>query len=367
MNSSDLKRIVVLPYRQIFFGFLGVVGFYLFLLSFNYLSSIYIPILVSYFFAFLLNPVVSYFDKRGIGRAGPSALLLTLFFALLLLILVLLVPKLITQVREFMDHAPLLVSSLTGFLTPYSMQYFGYDIFSDWQKFVQDMLPRINEIPATRIVGNLFSGTLQALGALASVLIVPILTFYMLKDYPILNSKFLGLIPRRHVRAVAEVSRRLSSALRHLVRGQFLVCFLLAAFYSMALAGIGLKMSMVIGMIAGALNLIPVVGTLAAMAIAILVCLFGGGSLTQCAGIVGVFLVANLVESTILTPKIIGKQMGISPLPIILVLLAGAELLGVLGMLLALPVTAGVKVLGGYLLERYFSSQYYKDPINTIE
>jgi predicted PurR-regulated permease PerM len=322
---------------------------------------------VSYFFAFLLNPVVSYFDKRGIGRAGPSGLLLSVFFAFLLLFLILLVPKLITQVREFMDHAPLLVSSVTALLAPYSIQYFGYDIFSDWQKFVQDMLPRMNEIPATMIVGNLFSGTLQALGALASVLIVPILTFYMLKDYSILNSKFLGLVPRRFVGTVAEVTHRLSIVLGNLVRGQFLVCLILATFYSIALAGIGLKMSMVIGIFAGALNLIPFVGPLAAMGVAILVCLIGGGNLMLCAGIVGVFLVANLVESTILTPKIIGKQMGISPLTIILVLLAGAELLGVLGMLLALPVTAGVKVLGGFLLERYFSSQYYKNPINSNE
>ena len=131
---DDQKRIVVLPYRQILLGALALIGLYLFLVSFNYLSSIYIPILVSYFFAFLLNPVVSFFDKRGIGRIGPSALLLSLFFAFLVVSAILLVPRLITQVREFIEHAPLLVQSVASFLAPYSIQYLGYDIFSDWQR-----------------------------------------------------------------------------------------------------------------------------------------------------------------------------------------------------------------------------------------
>lgn len=361
--QNEQKRIVILPYRQILLGLTAIVALYLFLLSFKYLSSIYIPILVSYFFAFLLNPLVAYFDKRGVGRIGPSILLLTLFFVLLILVVILLVPRLITQAREFMSHAPLVVNSLATMLAPYSMQYLGYDIFSDWQQFVQDMLPRISELPATDIVGSFFSGTLRALSALASVLIVPILTFYMLKDYPYLNSKFQQLVPRRYSGAVAEVSQRLSIVLGNMVRGQFLICLLLATFYAVGLAAIGIKMSMVLGLIGGLLNLIPFVGTLAAMALAIVISLFGGGGLMQCAGIVGVFLVGNLVESTVLTPRILGRQMGISPLTIILVLLAGGELLGVLGMLLALPVTAGVKVLGGYLLERYFASQYYKDSL----
>ena len=199
------------------------------------------------------------------------------------------------------------------------------------------------------------------------MLIVPILTFYMLKDYPYLNSKFLAMVPRRYVGAVGEVLRRLSIVLGNLIRGQFLICFLLAVFYAVGLAAIGLKMSMVLGLVGGLLNLIPVVGTLTAMAVSLLISVIGGGGLTQCAGIVGVFLVGNLVESTVLTPRILGRQIGISPLTIILALLAGGELLGVLGMLLALPVTAGVKVLGGYFLEQYFSSNYYKDPLQNSE
>lgn len=361
--QNEMKRIVILPYKQIAMGVVGLIALLLFLISFRYLNSIYIPILVSYFFAFLLNPVVSFLDKRGLGRTGPSMLLLFIFFAVILILVILMLPRLIAQVHELIEHLPQIINSLSSIMAPYSQQYFGFDIFADWQKFVQEMLPQIGEFHPTTLVGNLFSGTLRALSALASVLIVPILTFYMLKDYPYLNSIFLNLVPRRHVSAVTEVSRRLSIVLGNLIRGQFLVCLLLATFYAVGLAAVGLKMSMVLGLVGGMLNLIPFVGTLTAITISIIIALIAGGGITQCAGIVGVFLVGNIVESTVLTPRIVGKQMGISPLTIILVILAGGELLGVLGMLLALPVTAGVKVLGGYFLERYFASNYYKDQL----
>lgn len=356
----EQRRVVILPYRQIALIIGILLGLYLFGLSFKYLSSIYIPILVSYFFAFLLNPIISTFDKRGLGRSGPSILLLVLFFALLALVMILMLPRLIVQLREFIDHLPSIISSLTSFLSPYSMQYLGYDLFVDWQRFAQDLLPQIRELPATEIVGSFFSGTLRAIGAIASVLIVPILTFYLLKDYPYWNSSLQHLVPRRHLGAFQEVTRRLSIVLGGLIRGQLLVCLILATYYAVALGALGLKLSMVLGLIGGLLNLIPFVGMLTAMALSVTLALIAGGGLTLCAGVVGVFLVGNLVDNTILTPRIIGKQMGISPLTIILAILAGGEMLGFLGMLLALPVTAMVKVLGGYLLEQYYSSNYYK-------
>lgn len=365
MNQTENRRLVILPYRQIALGLTILAALLALFLSFKHLASIYIPILVSYFFAFLLNPVVSRLDKRGLGRFGPSILLLSLFFITLALILVLMIPRLITQLRELIDQLPQIISSLTALLSPYSVQYFGYDIFGDWQRFVQEMLPQIRDLPTQEIVGSFFSGTLRALGAIASVLIVPILTFYLLKDYPYWNSSIEHLVPRRHLPAYHEVTRRMSVVLGGLIRGQLLVCLILASYFAIALGAIGVKLSMILGLMAGLLNLIPFVGMLAAMSISILLAILGGGGVTMCAGIVGVFLVGNLVEGTLLTPRIVGKQMGISPLTIILAILAGGELLGVLGMLLALPVTAMVKVVGGYCLEQYFASQYYKDSLQN--
>jgi predicted PurR-regulated permease PerM len=145
-----------------------------------------------------------------------------------------------------------------------------------------------------------------------------------------------------------------------LIRGQFLVCAILAIFYSIALSAVGLDTALLLGVFSGFMNLVPVVGPLVSMITALSMTVLGGGDLLQCIATVGVFLVANLLDGTVLTPRIVGKQIGISPLVIILALLAGAELLGFLGILLALPVMAMVKVLGGYFAERYYSSAYYR-------
>ncbi len=333
--------------------------FGLFLLSFQTLSSIYIPILVSYFFAFLLNPLVAWLEKRGFGRVGPSFVLLSIFFIAVALFSVLMLPKLIVQLREFIESVPQIAKRIATWLSPIAYNYLGYNIFDDWQRFVTDLLPTIYEIPAKDIVESFFQGTMRALGTLASFLIIPILTFYMLKDYHALNRMIMSLFPRRFIPNVDEISRRMSLVLGGLIHGQFLVCTLLAVFYTIALSALGVNLSLFLGVLGGGLNLIPFVGPLLAMLLALILGLIGSGGITLSAGIVGVFLVANLVDNTILTPKIVGKQMGISPLTIILVLLAGGELLGFLGMLLALPVTAMVKVVGGYFLERYFGSKYY--------
>ena len=132
-----------------------------------------------------------------------------------------------------------------------------------------------------------------------------------------------------------EVSWCLSIVFGNLICGQFLVCFLFVMFYTIVLFVVGLKMSMVFGIIGGLFNLIFFVGMLIAIVLVIFVSVISGGVLTQCAGIVGVFLVGNFVENTVLTPRIVGRQMGISPLTIILVILVGSELLGVLGSLLS--------------------------------
>ena len=357
---GEEKRIILFPYKEILIFTILIIALTLFLKSFQHLGAIYIPIIISYFLAFILNPVVTGLEDRGFGRAGPSIFLLFSFFLAIFSASVLLLPKLLVQLREFMDNVPSLIDKITVWLTPISEKYFGYNIFSDWSRFIVDILPSIQSLPGVSVVQNFFLGTAHALGALVVILIIPILTFYMLKDYPTLNGAMLKLIPRRYLSTVKDIFTRLSIVLGALLRGQLLVCLILATFYSIALSTAGVQLSLFLGFFGGFMNLIPFVGPLAAMLITILISVIHGASLLTLAVISTIFLLGNVLDNMIFTPKIIGRQMGINPLTIILVLLAGAELLGVLGMLLALPVTAMVKVLGSYLIENYFNSGYYK-------
>lgn len=333
----------------------------LFLISIYFLRTIYIPIFIAYFLAFLLNPVVRKAEKRGFGRVGPIFLMLLLVFAVIIGFAVVMVPKVVVQLRDLFLRLPHLMDLLSDRLGPYSIRFFGYDVFTQWKEVLPNLIPEGMALPAIGLIGGFLAGTMQALSAALTVLLIPILTFYMLKDYYVLNKKLLLMVPRRYVADVEEVMRRLSIVLGGLIRGQFLVCIILAAYYSVALSAVGMDMGLLLGIISGFMNLIPFVGVLFSLGLSLFIAVLAGGQLTQCIAILGVYLVANLVDNTVLTPRIVGKQMGISPLTIILALLAGGELLGFLGILLALPIMAMVKVLGGYLTERYFESSYYRE------
>ncbi|MGZ3712601.1 MAG: AI-2E family transporter [Bdellovibrionota bacterium] len=333
----------------------------LFFVSFYFLRTIYIPIFIAYFLAFLLNPIVRWAEKRGFGRVGPIFLMLLIVFAVLISFTVVMVPRIVVQLHDLFLRLPQLMDFLSARIGPYSMRYLGYDVFTQWKEVLPTLIPEGTAIPAMGvIIENFLAGTAKAISALLTVLMIPILTFYMLKDYYVLNRQLLQMVPRRYVADVQEVMRRLSIVLGGLIRGQFLICAILAAYYSLTLSSV-VDMALLLGIISGFLNLIPFVGMLTSLGLSLFIAILGGAHLTQCIAILGIYLIANLVDNTILTPRIVGKQMGISPLTIILALLAGGELLGFLGILLALPIMAMVKVLGGYLTERYFESSYYKE------
>jgi predicted PurR-regulated permease PerM len=355
--NMDSKKHSLTPNQQKF----AIFGVLLFILSIYYLRSIYIPILISYFLAFLMNPVVGYAEKKGFGRVGPIVGLLVIFFAGFLVLTLLTLPRLMVQLRDLFDKFPTLIASITALLAPYSIRFLGYDMFTQWNELAHDLVPAISSIPATSILEGLLSGTARVFSTLLTISMIPLLTFYFLKDFKRLNAWLLEAVPRRYSKDVVEVAQRLSVVLGALIRGQFLVCAILAIFYSIALRAVGLDSFLVVGVFSGFMNLVPVIGPIFCMGIALVLMVINGGVFTQCVAIVGVYLVANLLDGTVLTPKVVGKQIGISPLVLILALLAGAELLGFLGILLALPVMAMVKVLGGYFAERYYASSYYKD------
>lgn len=334
----------------------------LFFVSLYFLRTIYIPIFIAYFLAFLLNPIVRWAEKRGFGRVGPIFLMLLIVFAAIIAFAVVMVPRVVVQLQDLFLRLPQLMDFFSQRLGPYSVRFLGYDVFTQWKEVLPNLIPTGMAIPAvSTILDNFLSGTAKAISALLTTLMIPILTFYMLKDYYVVNRQLLLLVPRRYVADVQEVMRRLSIVLGGLIRGQFLICALLAVYYSIFLSAVGLDMALLLGIISGFLNLIPFVGTLTSLGLSLFLAVLGGAHLTQCIAILGVYLIANLVDNTILTPRIVGRTMGISPLTIILALLAGGELLGFLGVLLALPIMAMVKVLGGYLTERYFASSYYKE------
>ncbi|MGZ3737837.1 MAG: AI-2E family transporter, partial [Bdellovibrionota bacterium] len=172
--------------QKIIFG-----AFLLFLLSIYVLRTIYIPIFISYFFAFLLNPLVRWFEKRGFGRLGPIFLMLVILFALLISFAVVMVPKVFVQLRELFDRLPQLMDFLSRRLGPVSNHYLGYDVFTQWKEVLPSVVPSVQLPAVSGILDSVLTGTAKAISAVLTVLLIPILTFYILKDYYVLNEKLM--------------------------------------------------------------------------------------------------------------------------------------------------------------------------------
>jgi predicted PurR-regulated permease PerM len=303
---------------------------------------------------------VKHAERRGFGRIGPIFAILIVIFGLTGIFFALMLPRVMVQIQYLFRMLPDVIDLFSGRFAVISETYLGYNVFTEWRGLVEKIVPQLGP-PAANVLDNLFSGTLHAIHALVTVSLVPILTFYFLKDFYRLNEKLMELVPRRYLSDVREITRRISLVLGGLIRGQFLVCIILATYYSIAFSALRLEMPLLLGVFAGFMNLVPFVGLLFSLLLTMAIALLAGGGWVICGAILGVFLVANLSDTTILTPKIVGTQMGIGPLTIILTLLAGGELLGFLGVLLALPMLALVKALGGFFLERYYDSSFYKE------
>jgi len=201
-----------------------------------------------------------------------------------------------------------------------------------------------------------------------NILLLPILAFYFLRDWDKLVERVASVIPRNHIGTITALARESNEVLGAFIRGQFLVMLALGVIYAGGLSLVGLKLGLLIGMIAGLISFIPYLGATTGILMAII------AALVQAQGfdlklliLVGVvFTVGQLLESYVLTPRIVGDKIGLHPVAVIFAVMAGGQLFGFLGMLLALPVAAVSNVLLRYAHQRYRQSDLYAGEKSAI-
>ena len=201
-----------------------------------------------------------------------------------------------------------------------------------------------------------------------TIILIPIIAFYFLLDWERRLDSFRRLIPRPYEKATLKIVSECHSVLGAFVKGQFLVMFLLGVVYAVGLQMIGLEVGLIIGMIAGLSSIIPYLGFAVGIIAAVIATLFQFGlDWTHLALVVVVFMVGQMVEGYILQPFLLGDKIGLSPVAVVFAVLAGAQLAGFLGMLIALPVAAVIVVLLRHAREYYEKSRVYGHPQVVIE
>ena len=212
---------------------------------------------------------------------------------------------------------------------------------------------------AASLIASAFQSGFAIINALSLILITPVVAFYLIHDWHSITEKLDSLLPRAHANTIREQICIIDQTLAGFVRGQVNVCLIMGLFYGIGLTIVGLKFGIIIGLITGFLAIIPYVGFMFGFIIGLAVAFFQFGSYHPIFLVAGVFIIGQIIEGNVITPKLVGEKVGLHEVWIIFGLLSGAALFGFVGVLLAVPVTAIIGVLIRFAMQRYLQSHFY--------
>ncbi|KAB7762130.1 MULTISPECIES: AI-2E family transporter [Xanthomonas] len=336
------------------------------------LAPILTPFVLALLLGWLGDPLVDRLERAGRSRNMAVTLVFVLMVLLLVLALVILVPMLERQIVTFIDVLPQARDWFIGTAIPWAEQKTGLELMGwldperliDW---IRGHWQQAGGVAAT-FFGYLSRSGFAMVTWVVNLVLLPILTFYFLRDWDLLVARVAATIPRNHVGTITRLAQQSNEVLGAFIRGQFLVMLALGVIYAGGLTLVGLKLGLLIGIVAGLISFIPYLGATTGILLAVLAALVQAkGFDLQLLILVGVvFTVGQLLESYVLTPRIVGDKIGLHPVAVIFAVMAGGQLFGFLGMLLALPVAAVANVLLHYLHEQYRQSDLYAGEKSAI-
>jgi predicted PurR-regulated permease PerM len=342
-----------------------ILAFILFVAAFWILKPVLLPFLAGTALAYFLNPMVDKLEARGMPRWLDALMVLGGFALIIALLLLLIVPLLQNQFGA-------LINAIPGYIEKGRTHFIP--LIEDWlARFSPDDVQQIRDATgnyagsvATFVASafkNILTDGLALIDVLALLIITPVVAFYLMRDWPSVTGTFDSLIPRRHYDTVIEQLHAIDSSLSGFVRGQALVCLTLGLVYSIGLTAVELQYGVAIGVAAGVLTFIPYVGTCFAWVSSIMLALVQFDNFGRIGFVIGVLMLGHILESYVLTPRLVGHRVGLHPVWILFALIAGVRLMGFTGVLIAVPTAAVIGVLTRFAIQQYKSSSLYKDPL----
>lgn len=329
------------------------------------LGSAFVPLTFAWFLAYAAIPLVKKIERRGLNRSQSSLVVLAIVFVSLVLLGLLIIPPLFSDLHAAVLELPRNVSvslekldtffSNYGYHVPYNKQML-IDFASQYsEKISGNLLKSVGEFLKNSLVN-----AASVIVIWLNVFLVPLFFVYVINDYERLIDTIESLVPlswRAHLdRFIVESNRILSGY----IRGQLVVCAILSVLYSVALLIVGVKFAIILGVITGFLSIIPYVGFSIGLVGALVTALADFDGLSPLVGILIAFGIVQILESFVITPRIVGNSVGLSSFEAIIALIVFGNLLGFLGLFLAIPVGAIAKLLLKNLLAEYKSTSFYR-------
>jgi predicted PurR-regulated permease PerM len=322
------------------------------------LAPVLTPFLAGALLAYIFNPVVGRLAAWRVPRVAAVVLVFAVLFGLALALALYLLPVMQRSIAAFAAKVPLYVDWLQLHVLPRLRAVFGADLPLDVETLKQTLIAHWQDIGnwLGALAGTATRSGLQLLAGLVNLVLIPIVAFYLLVDGERIPARALALVPRAYRSRAQRLTRESDRVLGSFLRGQLLVMAALAAYYSLCLTFLGLDLALPIGLLAGALSFVPYLGFLTGLiASGVAAYLeFQTGQILVL--VLAVFGIGQLLESLVLTPRLVGRQIGLHPVAVIFAVMAGGQLFGFLGILLALPVAAVLKVWLAHAHEAYFQA-----------
>jgi predicted PurR-regulated permease PerM len=322
-----------------------------------YLGGVMLPFLVGGALAYFLDPVADRLQRLGLSRVLATALITLAAFILITLMVVAVIPVLVQQLTALINAAPTISARLQAFLVV------QFPELTDSTSVMRTTLADIAKVIQAR-GANLAQGLIASLFGVFSwllfIIVVPVVAFYLLLDWDHMVARIDELLPRDHAPVIRTLAREVDAVLAGFVRGQVTVCLLLAGYYASALMLAGLQFGLVIGAIAGAITVIPYIGALVGGTLAMGVALYQfWGDWVAIGTVAAIFAFGQFMEGNVLTPRLVGKSVGLHPVWLIFALSLFGGLFGIVGMLVAVPLSAAIGVLARFGIAQYRKSLLY--------
>lgn len=352
-------------------GFFWLLLLCLLIVFLGAVSSILLPFVLGMIIAYCFDPFADRLERAGLSRNSATALITGVIFSVIALGLIWLLPLLAKQLIGLIALLPEAISHLEHYAQQLGKHYFGLE---------NGAFPVLGELTAhpdskesalklsqhlfgtgQLLVKEILSSGAAVLNMLSLLFITPIVSFYALRDWDKMVAHLDRLIPRAYQQVVREQCQAIDRTLSGFLRGQLNVMLILMVYYSLLLSIIGIPFALVISVITGLFIIIPYIGTILSVGLAVAAALVDTGIGTEIYLVLLTFFLGHLLEQQFLTPRIVGGEVGLSPLWMVFAMLSGAALFGFVGMLIAVPAAAVIGVFVRFAITIYLQSGYYND------
>jgi predicted PurR-regulated permease PerM len=323
------------------------------------LHDILLPFVAGIAFAYVLAPLADRVERLGTNRTVAALLIVSVLVVALIALILLLVPLLLQQGAALISNIPGYFKRIKELIVDPNLPWLNWLGAAETGKSASDLVGQV----ATWLMSfsySLWTGG-KALVSFASVLIVmPVVTFYLIRDWHAMIDKVDSWVPVRQRDTVRQLGREIDAAIGGFLRGQFGVCLVLGCYYAIGLMLAGLDFALLIGLIAGVITFVPYIGSMTGLMIAVSVAIAQfWPDWKRIMLVVAIFLVGQFIEGNIVSPKFVGERVGLHPVWLIFAMFAFGYLFGFVGLLIAVPLGAAIAVLLRFGLRQYFASPLY--------